>query len=73
MGKAYDDAINDRFRKVLQKLIDERFDKKRSRAAAALGVSAAFVSDFMNENRGAGLDLLKGLSEYAPLEVLSVL
>ena len=72
MAKSYGDQTNQRLRKVLEDLIKTRFEK-RGKAAAALGVSAAFVSDFLGENRGAGLDLLKGLARYAPLAVIAAL
>lgn len=73
MAKAYGDPTNQQLRAVLRRLVDRQFDRVQSRAADALGVSGSFVSDFLNERRGAGLELLKGLSKYAPLEVLSVL
>ncbi|HVJ13856.1 MAG TPA: hypothetical protein VM686_00385 [Polyangiaceae bacterium] len=72
MAKSYGDKTNQRLRKVLADLVETRFEK-RGKAASALGVSAAFVSDFLGENRGAGLDLLKGLARYAPLEVIAAL
>ncbi len=72
MAKAYGDQTNERLRKVLTKLIKDRF-VQRGKAATALGVSSSFVSDFLHVKRGAGLDLLKGLAKYAPLEVMEAL
>jgi hypothetical protein len=72
MGKAYGGATNQKLRRVLLNLVETKFEQ-RGKAASSLGVSAAFVSDFLGGKRGAGLDLLKGLARYAPLEVISAL
>jgi hypothetical protein len=73
MAKSFGDDVNRQLREVARELIAGTFDGNQSKFADAVGVSATFVSDFLSEKRGAGLDLLVGLSKYAPRVVMGIL
>jgi hypothetical protein len=73
MAKSFGGDVNGQLRDVARSLIAGMFDGNQSKFAEAVGVSATFVSDFLSEKRGAGLDLLVGLSKYAPLVVMGIL
>lgn len=72
MATAFDEPTNDRLRRIARGVI-ERNKWTQARLAEELGVSASFVSDFLNEKRGAGLDLLVGLGRIDPLQLLEML
>lgn len=73
MAKAFDDSINERLRVLARKVLTEQCGGKQAELASRLGVSASFVSEFLNGGRGAGLETLSGLGRFAPLELLSIL
>lgn len=73
MAKAYDDESNERLRELAKKVMRERCDGKGVRLAELLNVSPAFISEFLNGKRGAGLETLIGLGRFAPLELLTIL
>jgi hypothetical protein len=73
MAKSYDDQTNEVLRELARKVKRERFDDNQTKMAEGLGVSGAFLSDFINEKRGAGLDMLVGLGKFAPLDLLQIL
>lgn len=73
MAKAFDDEINDRLRVLARKVLADRCDGKNFRLAELLGVSPAFISEFLSGKRGAGLETLSGLAKFAPLELLRIL
>jgi transcriptional regulator with XRE-family HTH domain len=73
MAKAFDDEINDQLRALARRVMREHAEDKQSLLAELLDVSPAFVSDFLNGKRGAGLETLSGLGRFAPLELLSIL
>jgi transcriptional regulator with XRE-family HTH domain len=73
MAKAFDEDTNALLRKLAQALVDSQFNGTQAAFAKAIGLTPGFVSDFLNENRGAGLDLLRGVARYAPLELLEAL
>lgn len=73
MAKAFDDEINDTLRALARKLLKEKFDGVQARMAEKLGMSGAFVSEFLSGGRGAGLETLSGLGRFAPLELLAIL
>lgn len=73
MAKAFDDEINTQLRTLARRVMNERCEGKAVRLAELLEVSPAFISDFLNEKRGAGLETLSGLGRFAPLELLGIL
>lgn len=73
MAKSYDDETNQRLRAVARRVMLDHFRGKQTLLAKRLGMSGAFVSEFLSGGRGAGLETLIGLAEFAPLEVLEIL
>lgn len=73
MGKAFDEKTNQILRVLARHVLKKEFGGVQSRLASKLGVTAGFLSDFLSEKRGAGLDMLVGLGRYAPLEFLGIL
>lgn len=73
MAKSYDDVTNETLRALARKVMRERFEDKQVRLAEGLDLSTSFVSEFLNQGRGAGLEMLVGLAKFAPLETLSIL
>lgn len=73
MAKAFDDETNKSLRAVARKLRAGQFKEKQVALAVELGVTPSFLSDFLNARKGAGLDMLRGLARFAPLEVLAIL
>jgi hypothetical protein len=73
MAKSYDDQTNEALRALARVVKRDRFDGNQTQMAEGLGVSGAFLSDFINDKRGAGLDMLVGLGKYAPLDLLKIL
>lgn len=73
MAKAFDDETNERLRAIARKRLVERYKDKQAPLAAELSVTGSFLSDFLSGNKGAGLDMLRGLARFAPLEVLTIL
>jgi hypothetical protein len=73
MAKAFDDETNQLLRRLAREVKRTRCDDKSARLAELIGVSPSYVSDFLNEKRGAGLEMLTGLGRLAPLEFLSML
>lgn len=73
MAKSYDDETNASLRAVARRVMNEHFGGKQTRLAKKLGMSGAFVSEFLSGGRGAGLETLIGLARFAPLEILSIL
>jgi transcriptional regulator with XRE-family HTH domain len=71
--KSVDAPTNKRLREVALELKLSVFDDKQNRTARSLGVSGAYLSEFLGGTRGAGVDLITGLSKYRPLEVLRTL
>ncbi len=64
MAKAYASKVNTELRALAKRVKLQRFPGSGSQTAmaSALGVSGAFLSEFLRGNRGAGLELLLGLS-----------
>lgn len=73
MAKAFDDETNQLLRQLAREVLRDKCDGKKVKLAELIGVSPGYVSDFLNENRGAGLDMLTGLGKLAPLEFLGML
>lgn len=73
MAKAFDDETNQLLRALARQVLHDKCEGKKIRLAEMIGVSGGYVSDFLNENRGAGLDMLTGLGKLAPLEFLGML
>lgn len=49
-----------RLRAIAQRLVDERYDGKVTKAAEALGISHPMLLEFLAGTRGAGMKLLTG-------------
>lgn len=73
MAKSYDDETNEVLRALARKVKIELFSNNQTQMADEIGISASFLSDFLNEKRGAGLDMLVGLGKFAPLDLLNIL
>lgn len=73
MAKPYDDQTNEVLRALARKVKKSHFDDNQTSMAEAMDISGAFLSDFINEKRGAGLDMLVGLAKFAPLDLLTIL
>lgn len=73
MAKAYPDDTNAALRLLARRVIAERFGGTQARLAESFDVSEAFISDFLNEKRGAGLETLLGLARFHPLELLGIM
>lgn len=77
--KALPAARNQKFREAVQALVDEEFGPRgQKQAAKALGISAPYLHDFLNEKRGAGPkgagpEILRGMAKFRPLDVLLAL
>lgn len=61
--KALDAPSREAARAFLRRFVDERFDGNHTRAATALGVSQAYVSDLLSGAKGAGSKILLALAE----------
>lgn len=72
MATAFDDETNDALRTLARKVMSDR-GIKQNKLAELIGVSPSYVSDFLNDNRGAGFAMLTGLGRLAPLEFLGML
>lgn len=73
MAKAFEEEINEQLRELARRVMKDRCSNKQAQLAELLDVSPAFVSDFLNGKRGAGLETLSGLGRFAPLELLNIL
>lgn len=73
MATAFDDATNEQLRRMAREIMAAKCDGKQNRLAEAIGVSPSYVSDFLNDNRGAGMEMLAGLGRLDPLRLLEIL
>jgi transcriptional regulator with XRE-family HTH domain len=69
--REFPDDVNATLR-ALARSLASRFDTQRE-MAESLGVSAGYLSDFIHGKRGSGLNLLRGLGQIAPIELLRML
>jgi transcriptional regulator with XRE-family HTH domain len=63
-GKALGPDQNERLRDMLREILERDFGGNKSEAARRIGVSQAFVAEFLSGNRGAGNKLLRALADY---------
>lgn len=65
-GKSLTPEHNKRLREIVLKLLAEDFGGNQTRAAQALGVTQAYLSQFVDptRNHGAGPKLINGLAAY---------
>lgn len=70
--KASTPEANDAARKFAQAVVDREFGGNTLKAAAALGVSQSYVSDFLRGTKGAGTKMLHALANFCgvPLDVV---
>jgi len=61
-GKSYSVEQNERLRERARDLLSERYDGNKTALAAALGLSQATVSNFLNGKSGAGFQLVTALA-----------
>jgi hypothetical protein len=66
VSKGLDQEANRRLRAITRRVMAERFGGSQSKAAQAFNVEQGFLSDFLNEKRGAGAKLLRGLAKFDP-------
>lgn len=57
-------ARNERLRRKLEQLRDERFGGNLSATARALGITPPTLSDILKQKRGVGLDVLVRLADF---------
>lgn len=65
--------MNRRLRIIVRGIRDNQFGGHQNEMAKSFKISGAYVSDFLNEKRGAGPELLQAVGRYKPLEVLRAL
>lgn len=58
--KSFGDDRNEALRRMVRRLIDERFGTQRA-IAEAMGVTGTAISDFLSGKKGAGMQLIDGL------------
>ena len=68
--KSVDSETNKKLRALATEIKDGSFGGYQNRTAVAIGVSGSFLSEFLGETRGAGVDLIAGIAKYRPLETL---
>lgn len=63
--KSMEPDQNAAMRALVRRLVEERFEGNRTKAAMAFGVSQPYLYEFLEtENRGAGMKLLRGVAAY---------
>jgi hypothetical protein len=71
------DPATDALRALAKKILNENQDFNsrggQKRLAERIGVSGAYLSDFLNAKRGAGREMLLGLRHVAPEEVADII
>lgn len=73
MAKAFEEDVNTSLRELARRVLMSRFGGTQARMAEQLNISPAFLSDFLNEKRGAGRELLAGLGRFEPLRLVAIL
>lgn len=73
MAKTFGDDVNEQLRKLARSVLENHYDGNQSSLAGAMGVTPSFISEFLSGKRGAGLDLLRGLGKFRPLELLQIM
>lgn len=63
-GKQYTDEQNTSVRAAVREIVERDFGGTKATAAAAFGVTAASLGDFLNGKKGVGNKLLAGLAAY---------
>jgi transcriptional regulator with XRE-family HTH domain len=73
MAKNFGEEVNEQLRKLARSVVEVHFKGTQSSFASAIGVTPGFVSDFLAGKRGAGLELLRGVGKFRPIETLRIL
>jgi transcriptional regulator with XRE-family HTH domain len=71
MATAFPRDANALLRTLAKTLMDAGLTQ--AELADRCGVTASFMSEFLNENRGAGMKLLRGIGKSFPLQFLEIL
>jgi hypothetical protein len=67
--KSLDAERNAVVRTYVKRVVEEDFEGNVSAAAVAFGVTQPTLSDFLNENRGAGIALLDGVARHRNVSI----
>jgi hypothetical protein len=73
--KALRDKENATAAALVRTVLDVHFPGRggQTRFGAELGLSQDFISDVANEKKGVGINILRGLARYRPVEVVKLL